>query len=138
VQRDAKEVLAEVLGKLTGKLDAPAVSTSAKEKRRGNTVGPNRDRLTDSILVVLEHFCRISFSGRFHGSDQQISGLENFDMMGPEIHSGLSQRVHDFSTKAFPIRIRSKFDHVERSLKDSLDHLWHHIRHSFSGSNGRT
>ena len=46
VQRDAKEVLAEVLGKLTGKLDAPAVSTSAKENRRGNTVGPNRDRLT--------------------------------------------------------------------------------------------
>src|SRR5450631_1941445 len=46
VQRDAKEVLAEVLGKLRGKLDAPAVSTSAKENRRGNTVGPNRDRLT--------------------------------------------------------------------------------------------
>ena len=27
VQRDAKEVLAEVLGKLTGKLEAPAVWT---------------------------------------------------------------------------------------------------------------
>jgi len=49
VQRDAKEVLAEVLGKLTGKLDAPAVSTSAKEKRRRNTVGPNRDRLTVGV-----------------------------------------------------------------------------------------
>src|SRR6202162_1206224 len=46
VQRDAKEVLAEVLGKLTGKLDAPAVSTRAKENRRGNTVGPNRDKWT--------------------------------------------------------------------------------------------
>jgi hypothetical protein len=46
VQRDAKEVLAEVLGKLTGKLDAPTVSTSA---RRGNTVGPNRDRLTVGV-----------------------------------------------------------------------------------------
>ena len=35
MQRDAKEVLAEVLGKLTGKLDPKqAVSTSAKEKRR--------------------------------------------------------------------------------------------------------
>ena len=45
VQRDAKEVLAEVLGKLTGKLDVRAISTSAKENRRGNTVGPNRDRL---------------------------------------------------------------------------------------------
>ncbi len=49
VQRDAKEVLAEVLGKLTGKLDAPAVSTSAKENRKGKTVGPNRDRLTVGV-----------------------------------------------------------------------------------------
>src|SRR6266567_3922733 len=49
VQQDAKEVLAEVLGKLTGKLDAPAVSASAKENRRGNTVGPNRDRLTVGV-----------------------------------------------------------------------------------------
>ncbi len=49
VQRDVKEVLAEVLGKLTGKLDAPAVSTSAKENRRGNTVSPNRDRLTVGV-----------------------------------------------------------------------------------------
>ncbi|MGC1788133.1 MAG: transposase [Terriglobales bacterium] len=49
VQRDAKEVLAEVLEKLRGKLDAPAVSTSTKEKRRGNTVGPNRDRLTVGV-----------------------------------------------------------------------------------------
>src|SRR6266446_6114393 len=49
VQRDVKEVLAEVLGKLTGKLDAPVVSTSAKESRRGNTVGPNRDRLTVGV-----------------------------------------------------------------------------------------
>jgi transposase len=49
VQRDAKEVLAEVLEKLTGKLDGPAVSTRAKENRRGNTVGPNRDRLTVGV-----------------------------------------------------------------------------------------
>ena len=49
VQRDAKEVLAEVLGKLAGKLDGRAVSRSAKENRRGNTVGPNRDRLTVGV-----------------------------------------------------------------------------------------
>ena len=49
VQRDAKEVLAEVLGKLTGKLNAPAELTRAKEDRRGNTVGPNRDRLTVGV-----------------------------------------------------------------------------------------
>jgi hypothetical protein len=49
VQRDAKEVLAEVLGKLTGKLDAPVVSRSGREHRGGNTVGPNRDRLTVGV-----------------------------------------------------------------------------------------
>src|ERR1035437_7981261 len=49
VQRNAKKVLAEALEKLTGKLDAPAVSTSAKENRRGNAVGPNRDRLTVGV-----------------------------------------------------------------------------------------
>jgi hypothetical protein len=49
VQRDAKDVLAEVLGKLRGKLDAPAESTMAKENRRGNTVGPNRDRLAVGV-----------------------------------------------------------------------------------------
>ena len=49
VQRDAKEVMAEVLGKLTGKLAAASVSTSAQENRRGNTFGPNRDRLTVGV-----------------------------------------------------------------------------------------
>jgi len=49
VQRNAKEVLAEVLEKLTGKLNAPAELTRAKENRRGNTVGPNRDRLTVGV-----------------------------------------------------------------------------------------
>src|SRR5260370_38597242 len=41
--------MAEVLGKLTGKLAAPRVSTSAQENRRGNTVGPNLDRLTGGV-----------------------------------------------------------------------------------------
>jgi hypothetical protein len=49
VQRDAKEVMAEVLGKLMGKLDAPTVSRSAQENRRGNTVKPNLDRLTVGV-----------------------------------------------------------------------------------------
>ena len=49
VQRDVKEVMAEVLGKLTGKLDAPTVSTRAQENRKGNTVRPNLDRLTVGV-----------------------------------------------------------------------------------------
>ena len=49
VQRDVKEVMAEVLGKLTGKLAAASVATSAQENRKGNTIGPNRDRLTVGV-----------------------------------------------------------------------------------------
>jgi hypothetical protein len=54
VQRDAKEVLAEVLGKLMGKVDALAESTSAKKNRRGNAVcgqaGRPRTFCSDSIV----------------------------------------------------------------------------------------
>jgi len=49
VQRDVKEVMAEVLGKLTGKLAAPTVARSAKKDGRGNTVAPNLDRLTVGV-----------------------------------------------------------------------------------------
>jgi hypothetical protein len=49
VQRDVKEVMAEVLGKLTGKLAAPTVARSAKKDGRGNTFGPNLDRLTVGV-----------------------------------------------------------------------------------------
>src|ERR1700674_5674442 len=51
VQRDAKEVMAEVLEKLTGRgaLDARAESGRARKGRRENTVGPNLDRLTVGV-----------------------------------------------------------------------------------------
>src|SRR6266436_6717884 len=51
VQRDVKQVMAEVLGKLTGKavLDAGAMSGKAKGDRKEKTVGPNRDRLTVGV-----------------------------------------------------------------------------------------
>jgi len=51
VQRDAKEVIAEVLRKLTGSAasDAGVVSGSGQKDRRGNTYGPNRDRLTVGV-----------------------------------------------------------------------------------------
>jgi hypothetical protein len=76
VQRDAKEVLAEVLAKLTGKLEAPAVSTSVKEKHRANTVGPNRDRLTvgvDLACIIREvtrttsQWCRVGYKSQWLG-----------------------------------------------------------------------
>jgi hypothetical protein len=51
VQRDATEVMAEVLGKLTGRavLDARAMSGKAKGERKENALGPNRDRLTVGV-----------------------------------------------------------------------------------------
>jgi hypothetical protein len=51
VQRDVKQVMAEVLGKLTGKtvVDARAMSGKAKGDRKEKTIGPNRDRLTVGV-----------------------------------------------------------------------------------------
>jgi len=71
VQRDAKEVMAEVLRKLSEKVavDAGAVSGEAKENRRGNRVRPNLDRVrvgVDAYVLTLEDpqgfasFCRAS------------------------------------------------------------------------------
>ena len=49
VQRDTKEVMAELLGKLTEKLDPKAISASTgKEKQRGG-LRPNLDRLTVGV-----------------------------------------------------------------------------------------
>ena len=49
VPRDTKEVMAELLGKLTEKLDAKAISASAgKEQQRGG-FGPNLNRLTVGV-----------------------------------------------------------------------------------------
>src|SRR5256885_5831283 len=80
VQRDAKEVLAEVLGKLTGKLDAPAVSTSAKENRRRNTVGPNRDRLTVGVDLGdrWSQYCILGLEGETVGEGQLRTTQEDF------------------------------------------------------------
>jgi len=49
VQRDTKELMAELLGKLTEKLDPKAISASAgKEQQRGG-LRPNLDRLTVGV-----------------------------------------------------------------------------------------
>ena len=51
MQRDAKEVMAEVLRKLTGRAgpDAGVVSGRAKKMAGRNAFGPNRDRLTVGV-----------------------------------------------------------------------------------------
>src|SRR5467141_3743081 len=89
VQRDAKEVLAEVLGKLTGKLDAPAVSTSAKENRRGNTVGPNRDRPTVGVDLGdrWSQYCILGLEGETLAEGQLRTTQEDVGVL-PGIDSG--------------------------------------------------
>jgi transposase len=47
VQRDSKEVMAELLGKLTEKLNPKAISASAGKEKQGR--GPNLDRLTVGV-----------------------------------------------------------------------------------------
>lgn len=45
VQRDAKEVMAELVEKLSQKLEPQAARTSEGESRQERVPGPNRDRL---------------------------------------------------------------------------------------------
>jgi hypothetical protein len=84
VQRDAKEVPAEVLEKLRGKLDAPAVATSTKENRRGNTVGPNRDRLTVGVDLGdrWSQYCILGLAGEtlqlLSGEISEMNFLRDF------------------------------------------------------------
>ena len=49
VQRDAKEVMAELLGKLTEKLDPKTISASAGKDHQRGGVRPNLDRLTVGV-----------------------------------------------------------------------------------------
>ena len=49
VQREPKQVLAELLEKLSGKLELKATSARPAEAGRGAELGPNLDRLTVGV-----------------------------------------------------------------------------------------
>jgi transposase len=49
VQRDAKEVMAELLEKLSQKLEPQSTRTSEEQERQHGMPGPNRDRLTVGV-----------------------------------------------------------------------------------------
>jgi hypothetical protein len=58
VQRDTKEVLAELVGKLKEKLDPKKVAaTSAGEKHLQGELRPNLDRLTVGVDRRRHRFC---------------------------------------------------------------------------------
>jgi transposase len=66
VQRDTKEVLAELVGKLKAKLDPTKVAaTSAVEKHRRGELRPNLDRLTVGVDLgdQWSHYCILGLEG---------------------------------------------------------------------------
>jgi hypothetical protein len=64
-QREAKEVLAELVEKLRGKLELKATSASAAEVGPRAELGPNLDRLTVGVDLgdQWSHFCILGFEG---------------------------------------------------------------------------
>jgi hypothetical protein len=67
VQRDTKEVLAELMEKLKEKLDPKRVAaTSAGEKRQNGELRPNLDRLTVGVDLgdQWSHYCILGLEGK--------------------------------------------------------------------------
>ena len=65
VQREPKEVLAEVVEKLQGKLELKATSARPAEASPGTELGPNLDRLTVGVDLgdQRSHFCILGLQG---------------------------------------------------------------------------
>ncbi len=65
VQRDTKEVMAELVGKLTEKRHAKAVAASAGEEHRRGELRPNLDRLTVGVDLgdQWSHYCILGLEG---------------------------------------------------------------------------
>src|ERR1700676_1999420 len=66
VQRDTKEVLAELVGKLKEKLDPKKVAaTSVEEKHQRGELRPNLDRLTVGVDLgdQWSHYCILGLEG---------------------------------------------------------------------------
>jgi hypothetical protein len=65
VQREAKEVLAELVEKLQGKLAVKATSASPAEAGPRAELGPNLNRLTVGVDLGEQwsHFCIFGFEG---------------------------------------------------------------------------
>ena len=66
IQRDTKEVLAELVGKLKEKLDPKKVAaTSAREEHQRGELGPNLDRLTVGVDLgdQWSHYCILGLEG---------------------------------------------------------------------------
>jgi hypothetical protein len=80
VQRDTKEVLAELVGKLKEKLDSKkVVATSGEEDERGE-LRPNLDRLTVGVDLGDQgsHYCILGLEGETLAEEQLRTTEEDF------------------------------------------------------------
>jgi transposase len=79
VQREAKEVLAELVEKLRGKLEVKAMSASPAEAGPRAELGPNMDRLTVGVDLgdQWSHYCILGLQGETLSEGQlQTRGAE--------------------------------------------------------------
>lgn len=79
------------------------------------------------MVIVLKKLCRVFFADCFHASHQQASGLENFEVISSEFNTVFSQRIHDFSTETFSVRVHPEFHPVASALKDSASLIWGYV-----------
>ena len=80
-QRDTKEVLAELVGKLKEKLDPTKVAaTSAGEKHQRGELRPNLDRLTVGVDLgdQWSHYCILGLEGETLAEGQLRTTQEDF------------------------------------------------------------
>jgi hypothetical protein len=81
VQRDTKEVLAELVGKLKEKLDRKKVAaTSAEEKHQRGELRPNLDRLTVGVDLgdQWSHYCILGLEGETLAEGQLRTTPQDF------------------------------------------------------------
>jgi hypothetical protein len=66
VQRDAREVMAELVVKLSQKLEPQSTRKSEEDPRKAGMPGPNRDRLTVGVDLgdKWSNFCILGLEGR--------------------------------------------------------------------------
>ena len=81
VQRDPKEVLAELVGKLRQKLDPRVVAGSAGDEDSRGELRPNRDRLTVGVDLgdQWSHYCILGLEGETQesggGGGTEVGGV---------------------------------------------------------------
>ena len=80
VQRDTKEVLAELVGKLREKLDPKVAVASRGEEHHGRGLRPNLDRLTVGVDLgdQWSHYCILGLEGETLAEGQVRTTQEDF------------------------------------------------------------